>query len=133
MTDIRDIATFRSSLFSPVLPDECQVNPGRFGAELAFWLARELYLKHGIATSYPDHEDWGWLLSYSTEDGAEFALHCGNIDGTSDAWLVSVRQYGRGLFGRNKPGFEAAAALLTAVTAVLRSEPAITELEILAP
>jgi hypothetical protein len=32
------LVTFRSPRFRPVLPDECQVNPGCYGAELAFWL-----------------------------------------------------------------------------------------------
>ncbi len=30
--------TFSSMRFQPVLPEECQVNPGRYGAELAFCL-----------------------------------------------------------------------------------------------
>jgi hypothetical protein len=30
--------SFDSERFRPVLPDESQVNPGRYGAELAYWL-----------------------------------------------------------------------------------------------
>lgn len=71
---IQDLAEFRSSRFAPVLPEECQVNPGRYGAELAFWICTRLYEEDRIATSYPDYEDWGWLLSYSTKEGDEFAV-----------------------------------------------------------
>src|SRR5438552_3014154 len=78
MEAIVDLAEFRSSRFTPVLPEESQVNPRRYGAELAFWLCTRLYEKSRVVTSYPDYEDWGWLLSYSTEAGDEFALHCGN-------------------------------------------------------
>ena len=67
-----------------MLPDECQVNPGRFIAELTYWLCIRLYEEHRIVTSYPECEDWGWFLDYSTDKGDEFALHCGNIDGTND-------------------------------------------------
>src|SRR5262245_29293448 len=56
MEELRDIA--RSERFSPVLPDESQVNPGVYGAELAFWLCAELAAL-GVITSYPVSEDWG--------------------------------------------------------------------------
>jgi hypothetical protein len=90
METIRDLAEFRCPLFVPVLPEECQVNDGRYGAELAFWLCTRLYQEHQIATSYPEDEDWGWLLSYSTKDGDEFTVICGNVDGTNDRWLISL-------------------------------------------
>jgi hypothetical protein len=92
MESIRDIVEFRSSRLSPVLPDDAQVNPGRYGAELAFWLCVEL-AKRGVVTSYPESEDWGWFIEYITESGSEFAIHCGNIDGTSDQWLLSLRRH----------------------------------------
>ena len=59
MSALRDIAEFRSTKFAPVLPDDSQVNPQVYGAELAFWLCTEL-AKRGIVTSYPNFEDWGW-------------------------------------------------------------------------
>ena len=129
MEAIRDLAGFRSPRFSPVLPEECQVNPGVYGAELAYWLCTRLYAEKGVATSYPDAEDWGWLLGWSTADGDEFALHCGNVDGTSDRWLVSLRRFGRKLFGRDKPDFARADDLVRAVRELLEAEESVTELE----
>jgi hypothetical protein len=129
MGKIQDLAEFRSSRFAPVLPEECQVNPGRYGAELAFWLCTRLYEAHRIATSYPDYEDWGWLLSYSTEAGDEFALHCGNTDGSNDHWLISIRRYGWKLFGRDKPSFEDASDLIGALRRVLEGEERVKELK----
>jgi hypothetical protein len=128
MEAIRDLATFRSARFTPVLPEECQVNPGCYGAELAFWLCTRLYSEKGVATSYPDYEDWGWLLSYSTGAGDEFALHCGNVEGARDEWLISLRRFGRRLFGRDKPDFERAGSLVRAVRELLEAEDGVTEL-----
>jgi hypothetical protein len=129
MAMIRELVIFRSTRFAPVLPEECQVNPGRYGAELAFWLCNRLYQEHRIATSYPDYEDWGWLLSYCTEEGDEFALHCGNIDGTNDRWLISLRRYGRKFFGRDKPSFGRAWGIVAALRSLLETEDGITGLE----
>src|SRR5262245_58531797 len=129
METIQELAEFRSSRFAPVLPEECQVNPGRYGAELAFWLGSRLYEEHRIATSYPDYEDWGWLLSYSTEEGYEFALHCENIGGTKDRWLISLRRYGRKLLGRDQPSFRRAIGLIEALRNLLETEGGITELK----
>lgn len=58
MTTLRDITEFRSTRFSPVLPEDPQVTPGIYGAELSFWLCTEL-AKQGVLTSYPEQEDWG--------------------------------------------------------------------------
>ena len=80
MPELVDIAEFNSEKFRPVLPDEAQVNPGVFGAELAWWLCTELAVR-GVVTSYPEYEDWGWYLNHSTQSGAEFAIHCGNVSG----------------------------------------------------
>ena len=59
---------FKSDLFKPFLPEESQVNPGRYGAELTYWLSRKLSEK-GIITSYPEYEDWGWFIEFTTEEG----------------------------------------------------------------
>lgn len=128
MHSIVDLATFRSARFSPVLPEESQVNPGCYGAELAYWLCTQLAAR-GIVTSYPDAEDWGWLLGHATEAGDEFALHCGNLDGTNDEWLIALRRFGRKLFGRDKPDFEWASPLIAAVRGVLEAEDSITALD----
>lgn len=127
MSTIRDLAEFQSDRFAPVLPEECQVNPGRYGAELAFWLCQRLY-EQGVVTSYPDYEDWGWLLSYATPEGDEFALHCGNIDGTINHWLVSLRRYGGKPLGLSKPSYDRARALTEALRVVLEAESSITGL-----
>ena len=105
------------------------MNPGRYGAELAFWICTRLYEEHRIATGYPDYEDWGWLLSYSTKEGDEFALHCGNIDGSKDRWLISIRRFGRKLFGRDKPSFECASDLICALRRLLEGEESVKELD----
>lgn len=49
---------FTSATFLPVLPEDCQVNPGAYGFELAWWLAQAL-ARSGVVTSYPVGEDWG--------------------------------------------------------------------------
>lgn len=127
MEDLRDIAQFRSRRFAPILPDEAQVNPGVYGAELAFWLCQEL-AKRGVVTSYPLAEDWGWLIEFSAPDGSEFAVHCGNITGSDQRWLLSLRRFGRSLFGRAKPPYAAAEPLVKAIEHCLRDEESILEL-----
>lgn len=129
MSAIRDIAEFRSPRFTPVLPEASQVNPGCYGAELAFWHCTCLFVQGGIATSYPVAEGWGWFLDYATGAGDEFALHCGNIDGEDDRWLLTLRRFGRKLFGRDEPDFERASPLIDALATLLRSEASITEID----
>jgi hypothetical protein len=127
MEALVDIAEFSSDKFAPVLPDDAQVNPGVYGAELAFWLCTQLAAR-GVVTSYPNFEDWGWYLEYFTASEAEFALHCGNVEGQSNRWLLSLRPYGRKLFGRDKPPLSEASALIQAIRAVLSAEPSISAL-----
>lgn len=116
--DLMDLVQLRSKRFAPFLPDDAQVNPGIYGAELAYWLAQSL-ASRGVITSYPEYEDWGWYLDYATSDGFEFAIHCGNVDGKDDLWLLSLRRYPRKMFGRDKPSFEKASALIDAIRVVL--------------
>jgi hypothetical protein len=105
MNALRDIARFKSARFSPVLPEDCQLNPQVYGAELAYWLCTEL-ARRGVATSYPNSEDWGWFIEYLPQSGSEFAVHCGNVDGAQDQWLLSLRRHARKVFGRDKPPYE---------------------------
>jgi hypothetical protein len=114
MDNLKDIVEFRSKDFVPFLPDDAQVNPGRYGAELAFWLSSAL-ANRGVVTSYPESEDWGWFIEYSTDQGAEFAVHCGNVEGSNDLWLLSLRRFPRKMFGRDKPPFSDASALIDGV------------------
>jgi hypothetical protein len=127
MNTLRNMAEFRSRRFTPVLPEQAQVNPGVYGAELAYWLSTEL-ARLGVVTSYPIAEDWGWLIEYSTAGGATFAVHCGNVDGTDDRWLLSLRRFRRGFLGRDKPSYEEARPLVDAIERLLRAEASVTEL-----
>lgn len=69
---------FTSAEFLPILPEECQGNPGVYGFELAFWLARAL-AEQGIVTSYPLGEDWGWLIEYLSPAEAEITIGCSSM------------------------------------------------------
>lgn len=125
---LRDIAEFTSKKFSPRLPEECQVNPGVYGAELAYWLCTEL-AGRGIVTTYPEAEDWGWYIEYSTPAGSEFAVHCGNAEGGEDRWLLSLFRHARKMFGRDRPPYDEAAPLVDAIRALLAETESITDVE----
>ena len=90
MSDLVDIAEFSSADFAPALPEECQVNPEVYGAELAFWLCQAL-ARSGVATSYPESDDWCWSIGYQTESGSEFEVHCCNVEGSDSRWLLTLR------------------------------------------
>ena len=124
MKESRDVAEFRSRKFAPILPEECQVNPQVYGAELAFWLCSEL-ARRQVVTSYPQFEDWGWYIEYRTDSGAEFALDCGNIGGASDHWLLCLRRFAPKLFGRGKPSFAEADPLVATIKVILESEASV--------
>lgn len=124
--------TFRSERFRPYLPESCQVNPGCYGAELAYWLSREL-AGSGVITSYPNFEDWGWFLEYVTEAGEEYWLCCGNIDNTPDGWRCLLEPKGRGLFGSKKAVVEHARPLLDALDRLLEREPGVRDVRWSAP
>lgn len=120
--------TFSSSRFQPILPEKSQVNPGRYGAELAFWLCGQL-AGEGVVTSYPNYEDWGWFIEYSTDQHDEFWLCCGNVEGTTDEWHCFVQPKGKGLFGRSKPSEENARLLMEALARVLEKETSVTNIQ----
>ncbi len=128
MSTIIDIAEFKSSKFEPILPEESQVNPEVYGAELAYWVSTEL-ARRGLATMYPGSEDWGWYVEWFTETGSEFALHCTNVEGMSNKWLISLRRHARKMFGRDKPSFTEAEELIKALREILDAEPSIDELK----
>ena len=128
MPELVEIVSFRSDRFAPILPEDSQVNPEVYGAELAWWLTSEL-AAHGVITSYPIAEDWGWFIEYSGSEDSEFALHCYNVDGSRDRWLLALRPFGRRMFGRDRPDAALARPLLDALRAVLGSEPTIGEIE----
>lgn len=128
MSSLRDIAQFRSEHFRPVLPEDCQVNPQVYGAELAYWLCTEL-AQRGIATSYPSAEDWGWFIEFFPETGSEFAVHCSNLEGKRDEWLLSLRRHARKIFGRDKPPFEEAARLVEGIRELLTNCTSVSDLQ----
>jgi hypothetical protein len=128
MTDdalLTDIVEFHSERFVPFLPENSQVNPQVYGAELAYWLTSEL-AKRGIVTSYPIAEDWGWLVEYASGAGSAFAVHCINLEGARDRWLLSLRRYARKMFGRDKPAYSEAAPLIAGIKAVVENESSIS-------
>lgn len=115
---MKTIVTFTSDRFKPFLPDDSQVNPGCYGAELAFWLSRKLS-ENGVVTSYPQYEDWGWFIEYIADEGDEYWLCCGNVDGTDNRWHLFIDPKARGLFRRRRPSLEPAAEFLASLKSVL--------------
>jgi hypothetical protein len=90
---------FSSPKFLPLLPEDCQGNPGVYGFELAWWLAQAL-AKNGVVTSYPLGEDWGWLIEHITPEGAEFTIGCSSMaeegdgyTGKAITWSVFIRPH----------------------------------------
>ena len=132
MHDLLDIAEFTCPAVAPFLPEDSQVNPEVYGAELAFWLARSLAAE-GVVTTYPESDDWGWYLEFCTESESEFAVHCGNVGGSKERWAIQVRRYARKLFGRDKPPWDEANLLLEAIVRVLQNDESVSELELFWP
>jgi hypothetical protein len=118
------VVHFESELFAPFLPEDCQVNPEAYGAELAMWMARKL-AERGVYTSYPNFEDWGWFIEYVREPDDEFWLICVNRDGAKHLWTCALEAKGKSLFGRKKPPIERARPLLEAVEVILTAERAV--------
>ena len=125
---IKSEVSFSSTLFTPFLPDEAQVNPGCYGAELAYWLAQQL-AQRGIYTSYPQQEDWGWFIEYITEEGDEYLLGCSNQSGTEHSWHLFLQPQAKGLFGRNKAPLALARPLLTGIQHILDECQQITDIQ----
>lgn len=71
---------------------EPSANPGRYGEELALWLAAGL-AECGWEVRKPVCEDWGWLV-WAANNGVNVAFECGNEDGSSTRWMIApvVRQ-----------------------------------------
>ena len=119
--------TFTSPLFKPFLPDTVQVNPGCYGAELAWWLAKQLAFRQ-IITSYPNYEDWGWFLEYLVGDNA-YWICCGNLSGTEDHWQIFVEPQVKTIFKRKKPPIDKAAPVLKILNDVLEKSPQIYDIK----
>ncbi len=125
---MKTIATFTSDRFKPFLPEDSQVNPQCYGAELAWWLSRKL-AERGVVTSYPEYEDWGWFIEYITDDGHEFWLCCGNVDGSDNRWHLFLDPKSTGFLGRKRPEITNAMPLLDALRRVLVEGDRITDLK----
>ena len=122
------LVTFTSDRFTPFLPEGSQVNPGCYGAELAWWLSRKLAAK-GVVTSYPEYEDWGWFIEYITAEEHEYWLCCGNVDGTRDRWHIFLDAKSKGLFRRKQADVKNARPLLSALEAVLKESDRINDIQ----
>lgn len=116
---------FESQMFSAFLPDDAQVNPGVYGAKLAFWLSQQL-AQRGMLSSYPQYEDWGWFIEYSTEDQCEYWLCCANRNGAQDKWRCYLERKAKSFLGRNKAPVEGAQSLMRALRVVLMEERGIS-------
>ena len=125
---MQDAVTFSSIRFRPVLPEASQVNPGRYGAELAFWLCTRL-AEEGVVTSYPNYEDWGWFIEYITPAGDEFWLCCGNVEGEHDRWHCFIQPKAKGILHRRMPPLETARPLQDALARILRTEGTVHDIE----
>ena len=119
---------FTSDRFLPSLPEDCQVNRGAYGFELALWLAQAL-ASRGVTTSYPLGEDWGWLIEYADGAGVEVTVGCASVAEDGEGyrraplrWSVFVRPH-RGLRRRRGDTVDAAVERLTReVVTVLDAE-----------
>jgi hypothetical protein len=87
---------FSSAKFLPTLPEDCQLDPGRYGFELALWLAQALN-RHGIVTGYPNGDEWAWFLDYEPSDTLSLAICCASrcdagagYAGGPVAWSISL-------------------------------------------
>jgi hypothetical protein len=125
--EVFNTVTFTSENFKPFLPDDCQVNPGRYGAELAYWLSAQL-ANANVITSYPNYEDWGWFLDYANDKGEEFRLCCGNIEGSDTEWMCFVEPLSKGFF-KGKADIASASALMDALKHILGSAQGISAVE----
>ncbi len=119
---------FDSDLFKPFLPEDSQVNPYVYGAELAFWLSKQL-AKKGVVTSYPNFEDWGWFIEYITDLEDEYWLCCGNREGKNNKWRCFLDPKAKNFFGFNKAKVENASLLLDTLKNLLNETPSITNIQ----
>lgn len=115
---------FTTDRFAPFLPEPCQVSDDLYGFELATWLAHAL-AEHGVITSYPHGEEFGWFLEYPAESGQEITIGCashGPTLGYPTQWRVFARQRRKAAKGA-APGLpDAGPVLQDAVLSVLAAE-----------
>jgi hypothetical protein len=130
---LRDHVRFRSDMFAPRRAERDEVNPGRYGRELAEWLAARLG-ERGVAAGQPAPEDWGWLLEV-VQDGESFGVACGNVGESRSEWLLWVDPARAGPIARLlRPGAAAGGerareALILAIDDALGSSPGVRDIE----
>jgi hypothetical protein len=116
---------FSSDKFRPFLPDDSQVNPGCAGFELAAWMSRTLAAKD-VITSYPECEDWGWYILYTTPDGRrEIMIACGQHPDKHETPLAEILDWRVFIKQRKNPGpqeLEALKLLKAGIVSVLSDE-----------
>jgi hypothetical protein len=125
---MRDHVRFRSARFKPTKPEDEQVNPGRYGEELAAWLSEQL---SASGASEPQAEDWGWFLTFDAPAKALF-LGCGNVAGENDHWVIFLRErtgFLAKLIGRSGAESDAKRRVIVALDAALRAEASVSEIE----
>jgi hypothetical protein len=101
-----DIASFNCERFSPHLSEESQIKKYHYGAELAFWMSRELS-ECNLITSYPLAGDNSWYIECHNNKNQkhEFSLHCKNTNQLKVSWLLTLQRIQRRAidFTENKP------------------------------
>ena len=73
---------FRSTLFRVDPDEEEEVNPGRYGRQLAHWL-RDRFVVLGYRNPEVIAEDWGWCVMLQ-RDPFMLWIGCGNQDADDD-------------------------------------------------
>lgn len=94
------IFNFKSELFKPYLPEECQVNPNIYGFEFCHWLSREM-AQRNIYTSYPEFEDWGWFLEISDGEKELWICCMGELENDEYFWKYYIKEH-KSFWGKRK-------------------------------
>ena len=130
---MRDHVRFRSDMFAPRRAEREEVNPGRYGRELAEWLAAQLR-ERAVEAGEPAPEDWGWLLEVA-HAGQRFGIACGNVGKSRSEWLLWVAPAPTGALSRLlRPGTAASGEsareeLILAIDDALGSSPGVLDIE----
>jgi hypothetical protein len=125
---------FTSNLFTVEPGEDEEINPGRYGRQLAVWLKAQLE-QRGYSVEPVITEDWGRCLMLS-RDPFLLWVGCGNVDDSEADGLINGKitwhcfpaaevPFFKRLFG--KPDTSAALSKLDAdLHTILSAEPAIT-------
>lgn len=99
---MREIASFNTDNFKPVLPDEYQPNPGVIGFELCWHIVQEL-AKKNIYTDYPQQEDWSWYIIYGNNENDVFNLYVSSPFEEEPKWRLILEPVSHGVFKKKSP------------------------------